>query len=94
MSKFYVGQRVRIVNAANRDLEGVECFVLAIGDTGIDSETGAHFIGYRISALHPLNNQHCCAYEWQLEPLTDPGREVVSWEKCEWKPPHLREVAA
>lgn len=30
----------------------------------------------------------------QLEPITDPGREVVSWATCEWKPPHLREVTA
>lgn len=31
-----------------------------------------------------------CAF-YQLEPLTDPGREVVEWDACLWKPEHLRE---
>jgi hypothetical protein len=90
MSRFYVGQRVRVVRAITPE-----------GQCCIGRETSIGFfirsdLVYLKDGLPPPPNGddswHC--YTWQLEPLTDPGREVVSWEACEWNPEHLREVIA
>jgi len=92
MSRFFVGQRVRLARPFFPAHEGI---------TGTIVEFFPH-------VDDALGNQLNCRCEWdqterllpacrggkvhtdRLEPLTDPGREVVSWADCVWKPQHLR----
>ena len=90
MSKFYVGQRVRVV-AVQQDI-----FSHLIGKQGAVNELDCtSSLGHRgLVGVTIDSDSNWCFFSHQLEPLTDPGREVVSWETCEWKPEHLREVPA
>lgn len=87
MARFYVGQRVRVVHCLDRELMQV------IGKEGVVNEINCvnehgkkGLIGITIEEEHDW-----CFFPYQLEPLTNPGREVVSWDACAWKPEHLRD---
>ena len=86
MARFYVGQRVRIVFARyahGRCCVGLETVVDGFLDDGRAKLTKG--------LPNPSPAKFWNAFTDQLEPLTDPGREVVSWSECVWKPEHLRE---
>lgn len=75
MSKFFVGQRVRIVGCdtqANRPLIGRESTVLHVGSM--------------FCTLEQKGAQgHGRWAHYNLAPAYD-GNEVVSWESCKWQP--------
>lgn len=80
MSKFYVGQRVRIVDApAYPELVGeVTCIV------EIDSSDEKYFAQLEIRG-------GMWAMACQIEPLRDDDTNTVtSWEQCVWKPAGVR----
>jgi len=86
MSRFFVGQRVRVIRA--RTPHGSACVGL---ETKILSFICDDYV--RIAGglpTPPDGADHWNCYTWQLEPLTDPGREVIAWQDCCWKPQHLR----
>lgn len=87
MARFYVGQRVRVVcpgvSTNGRETTIRELNVMA-------RHYGATYCGHLVDIPHPTFGY--CAYEpHELEPIQDPGRQVVSWEGGVWMPEHLRE---
>lgn len=95
-ARFYVGQRVRVVRAENNPgVNGTETHIIALG-----LKAGEEVFGGRnecdadcMLALKTRWGTHYLADFEQIEPLTDPGRQVVSWEGSIWMPEHLREKA-
>lgn len=90
MARFYVGQRVRVINRASRHF-GSECKV-----TGVD--VIAHVIdlgerGVEVDLHCTRWSCNCVFQPHELEPIVDPGREVIAWSECVWKPEHLRTEA-
>ena len=98
MSRFFVGQRVKCVRkhtacscakkkkGAFRNPIGIECVV-----SGTLSHPSAGFNAHCdfdtsvcVGGMNYMVPSHC------LEPLIDPGREVIAWADCVWKPDHLR----
>lgn len=91
MSRFYVGQRVRIVGAGeSKFLIGKEAIIRAIDVMAYSRAKGGWYVGHETDAINHAGVTFV-GYPYQLEPITDPGRELVSWESCAWKPEHLRE---
>lgn len=93
MSKFYVGQRVRVVfarTAEGRLFVGKEATVTSVWyGIGYDSRTLRH--GYGLDIRPVMHDGKAWIY-WsddQLEPATD-SYDVVSWKDCVWQPEHLR----
>lgn len=97
MSRFFVGQRVRVVDECDpqdRPLVG--------GEIGGKEGTVIRRIPWY--EKQPQDIDVDCydvlidgiAYVegylpgYVLRPLTDPGREVIAWSECLWKPDHLR----
>lgn len=93
MSRFFVGQRVRILWSRGwPELAGQLGAIVARSPTkGVEGISewrvapdvwGSHEAPRRgdngASLFAPNSNQ--------LEPIQDPGREVVSWSECLWKP--------
>ena len=81
MSKFYVGQRVRIVGYSD---------LAAKRFIGMETTVPGQAVN---SALIPSNyvaidDGNWCFYDDQLEPITD-CYDTVSWETCAWQPDHL-----
>lgn len=88
MSRFYVGQRVRIVGAhVSKFLIGQEARVLALNTGGWSEQTG-DYIGIKTDAIN-IKDRYFVALPGQLEPITD-SYDVTSWDTCVWKPEHLR----
>jgi len=94
MSRFYVGQRVRYISAASTSglpYVGSEALIVAgKQEIGISPYNGRFNLCATDFMIKFANESVRLADAWQLEPLTDPGREVVSWADCVWKPHHLR----
>lgn len=90
MKSFFVGQRVRIVSARSEHGRRV------VGMEAIVSETGCKLkYSSRCDIAVMVSGRDEYGFEsYELEPITDPGHEVTTWDKCEWKPEHLREVPA
>lgn len=95
MSKFYVGQRVRIVACAPGN-----CMERNVGRVGII--TARWLPPFRYAIKHPESMFHeywildCCptnpsgkSFGWladHLSPATYDGNEKVSWSECLWQP--------
>jgi hypothetical protein len=86
MAKFYVGQRVRVVggpggNPLYRHMDGEEgvisgpCACLNLGCPCWELH-GFYTPFGDLIGFHPD----------ELEPILDPGRELVSWDACLWQP--------
>lgn len=92
MTTFYVGQRVKIVDATrSKFLIGTETTVTALNVTA----KGEHgpYVGTRTSAIN-MDGICFIAKEGWLEPIQYDGNKAVSWEECLWQPEHLRVAGA
>lgn len=98
MSRFFVGQRVRILWSNGwPELRGQCGTVLQIGDWNtVQGARVNYFVvpdtwgSQRAPTPGIFGGHYFGATSDQLEPLTDPGREVIAWADCVWKPDHLR----
>lgn len=93
MSRFRIGQKVRIVSAETaygRSFVGREGFVVSMM-SGCDLDTDRPRLGYGldICPIERHDGTWMTWADWQLEPATD-SYDVVSWQDCAWKPEHLR----
>ena len=82
MSRFYVGQRVRLVYVSkpeNKHLVGMECSIVSVS-TFIDGTPG---LGLSITPL--AKSGWLAEPEW-VEPILYDGNQLVSWEECLWQP--------
>ena len=88
MSRFYVGQRVRIVSCDDpEDLEamsmiGREAVVDSLDVMNEEDVTGN--VGVTIDG-----DDEWCFWPHELEPITD-SYDKSTWDQCIWKPEHLR----
>jgi hypothetical protein len=88
MSAFYVGQRVRVVANFDPDWDAAP-----IGLTGHvvaplnwhSLELGGEIFSYEIDS----GDGPWLCRPGEIEPICDPGREVVSWASCLWRPEGL-----
>lgn len=87
MTRFYVGQRVRIV--------GIEYFGCLTSPRGLEAiVTG---IGSFFGELSGINYTHevstgsrkILVNSYEIEPATD-SYDLSTWDKCVWQPEHLR----
>lgn len=93
MKRLYVGCRVRVVrlneSASVFDygaigLEGI------INEIGCSNDLGEHGL-FGVTLPIPAENRRnedWCFYADELEPIQDPGRQVISWEEMAglWTP--------
>lgn len=92
MSKWFVGQRVRLVKTLRfhefRDSETTITALNVLGQAAEDT-----FIGHRINLINPDTHRQFVAQEWQLEPLYN-GHEKIEWEEMKdlWHPSNIEEV--
>lgn len=85
MSRFYVGQRVRLVRCRNAKwANGREATIVARASVHI----GLHW-RIRVDGVPGPLGGGWETLERHLEPPTD-SYDVVRWEGCVWKPEHLR----
>ncbi len=87
MKRLYVGCRVRIVEAANfPEMIGTETRIVGQGD-GWSYFHRQILPGWVLDCLNPDGLRSCATSE-QLEPIQDPGHEVISWEEMRglWTP--------
>jgi hypothetical protein len=87
MSRFFIGQRVRVVGCDPDDTEAMKVVgrETVINELDCFNEAGdPGYIGVTIDG-----NEDWCFLPHQLEPLTD-SYDVTSWDSCVWKPEHLR----
>lgn len=88
MSRFYVGQRVRIAITINfHAMKGMEATITGMSIESDDWQVDIDGVGQFAPDGHLWS-----AYSWQLEPITD-SYDVVSWNDCVWQPEHLRAAA-
>lgn len=91
MARFYVGQRVRI-RCPGSEVDGQDTTIRRL-DVEAEEPLDGKYVGAEVDIVG--DGYPFCVFEYhELDPLTDPGREVVSWSECAWQPPHLREVKA
>jgi hypothetical protein len=91
MSRFFVGQRVRIKWSRNWPyLGGQEGIIVKRCDP--DVEEGDWVVAPDCwGDVKPMgDDSEFGPSEEQLEPATD-GNTLVGWETCAWKPEHLRD---
>lgn len=78
MKRLYVGCRVRIVAAANfPEMIGTETRIVGQGD-GWSHVHRRLFAGWLLDCRNPDGLRSCATSE-QLEPIQDPGHQVISW---------------
>jgi len=84
MSRFFVGQRVRVVRADYPENEGIEVVITGINQVGMSAIDGQTFVGYGVNITNRFGNS-AIAREDQLEPITDRNTKV-EWSECAWQP--------
>lgn len=103
MARFYVGQRVR----KTHNLPPSDCKIppipcssegvivrIRFGAKGSETKSGAHLpVDIDCSVKFECSPITRSMPFWALEPIVDPGREVIAWSDCVWKPEHLRTEA-
>lgn len=89
MSRFYVGQRVRIIGCHDGSkaagLLGREAVVIGLDCVNSIGDPG--YIGVSVNG-----DERWVFLSHQIEPITD-SYDVTSWDTCVWRPEHLRIVA-
>lgn len=84
--KFYVGQRVRVVNAGRSvHLIGQEARIVRWRDRAYCGKRGVYYTGWQTTLTNVMGRPFVAEVGW-LEPILDPGREVIGWEECLWQP--------
>ena len=101
MSKFYVGQRVRIVRACEWDgvgplpipagTEGV-ITKLAFAPKGTPTTCGGRLIE-SVDCWIQTPIRLCSAPFWRIEPIQPERNQTIAWSQCVWKPEHMRAEA-
>lgn len=91
MTRFYVGQRVR--STIDEDTGIIAAFEFhASGTNCIDGQLSRPCnVIIRWDRMNA--GGRTAEHTDYIEPLTDPGREVIAWSECVWKPEHLRTEA-
>lgn len=84
MSRFYVGQRVRIVHSFDGRYVGSETTITALNVVAY-TPSGTADVGHEID-IRSWDGQRYVARPGWLAPIVDPGRQVVSWSECLWQP--------
>jgi hypothetical protein len=96
MSRFYVGQRVRLVRSA-RGREGKVGRILSFHleepatNPGWYSNVSVAWDDGTICGAPSEGYRRCCHTD-NLESITD-TYDKTSWDECVWKPEHLRTEA-
>lgn len=92
MSRFFVGQRVKLARPWFAVHEGMTGTIVAMFPLRHDREGRPQDCLCNWDQKERLlpECREGCSHTGQLEPLTDPGREVIAWADCVWKPQHLR----
>ena len=97
MSRFYVGQRVRVVRYPDR---GNTRGIAKIGDecvvAGTPNEPNEGFnpnLDRDLSVKHPCCDGPMMAPSYCFEPITPSGHKITSWDECLWMPEHIRDRA-
>lgn len=92
MSKFYVGQRVRIVRAAlNPHLVGTEARIVGSYRKG-KSEILPPWHGWPLD-VRGSSGRQIVAQEYSIEPLQPERNQTIAWSECIWRPEHMRAEA-
>lgn len=88
MSRFYVGQRVRIVRSIdNPEFVGQVTTITRDLHISWSITRGEYYEAYGV-AIHPRFGPRPDA----LEPATD-SYDKIEWSECIWKPDHVRDSA-
>ena len=89
MSRFYVGQRVRIVGrdyfGKGENPSGLEAVISQGPGSFLGPCTGRPYTWI----VRTTTGREIWANSSDLEPATD-SYDVVSWKDCVWQPEHLR----
>lgn len=98
MSRFYVGQRVKVVRYPD---DGNSRGIVKVGDectiSGTANEPNEGFNPNRdrdLSVKHPSFDGPMMAPSYCFEPIIPTGHQVTSWDHCLWMPEHMRDRAA
>lgn len=89
MSKFRVGQRVRIVGTEYHGPGNGPCGQEATIEQGPGAFKGPWSGIVYTWIVMTVTGRRIWANSEELEPATD-SYDVVSWDTCVWKPEHLR----
>ena len=94
MSRFYVGQRVRIVKAVYEENIGREAVIkeFKFSPKGHICTNGDLLPFDSDVEITMDNGQHRSSHTSMLSPITD-TYDKTSWDECMWKPEHLRTEA-
>jgi hypothetical protein len=86
MSKFYVGQRVRVVADGIGGATGLIGAEGVVNELDCESEWGQ---GGQIGIEAGGEDDWCFEPE-HLEPLQPERNQTIAWSECVWKPEHMR----
>jgi hypothetical protein len=76
VTKFFVGQRVRVVIAEqNKNLQGVETRIAGICENDV----------YETEFVGPIG-MRMLGFGYQFEPIQYDGMQPVEWSECLWQP--------
>jgi hypothetical protein len=94
MAKFYVGQRVRIVRTVNYpEVLGREAVITGLYKDAWDGRKlyDGYSLDFQVQGIPYLPPVNYVARQEDIEPMIDPGREVISWEDMAdlWTPEKL-----
>lgn len=86
MKKLYVGCRVRVVGPAYSEVLGQEARIIGVNVPG--NEYGRAFFGFWLDLPGESDGDDG---RWvfeahELEPIQDPGHQVIEWSECLWQP--------
>lgn len=86
MSKFKVGDRVRIIRTQKYpQCLGMICAIKGGLKLRTDLSTGKRLLRYQLDILAPGSPHHALVMPSQIEPYYD-GDEPAKWSECVWQP--------
>lgn len=88
MGRFYVGQRVRIINCQRyMSYKGKEAVVIEYINVkkGTICSNGFPLLMDVSYIIECEDNRTFSVADWHLEPITD-SYDIVTWEECLWQP--------
>lgn len=88
MACFYIGQRVRVLRASDKEFRWIEGMEAVVNELDCTNENGdGGYIGFTCAG-----DDDWCELPEHLAPITD-SYDKIEWSECLWKPEHLREKA-